>query len=415
MKRLSLYFILSFCFYNMLNGMIYDNRYFPLYLKPIERKPCSFGHIQVQPFFMRADSAQGELEHIPIPDINGTYDLVQVINSLLKVGTLEENPLRSDLQGISTLPFKREGRIDSQGIAFFYEVPLWYNFALGTSFLFMHVNSRVEFCLDRSCLEVGNGDRQYLFDLNGKLDQVLGVTPPIYNQTVFGDTDLYLRWSCSFPYFFKFRDVGLAFKLGSIIPSSPITPYNNPAAVPVGGQKHWGVYLDLENRYEIKEDWFVGLMFRAIKRLPRTSQGHFPVLFEPYNYGALIGENDINPGWTFVFNPSVRLDGLRDGFGLTALYTLVSHLQNIVNISAVQGTQCNTVNTQDIALNLENQSFRSSWGMEYVTLGAYYDFSKTRDYGKLLPMISFYWDVPVDWLVSKRSARTNAMSFTVDF
>lgn len=407
-KYFNLYVILFF--YSLgfwqLNSMVYDNRYFPLYLKPFTRKPCTWGHLQFQPFFMVADSAQGELEHIPIPDLQGTYDMIQIINGLLKVGTLNENPLRSDLQGISTLPFKREGYLNSEGIAFFYELPLWYNVSIGTSFLFMHVNSRVEFCLGRDCMEIGNGDKQYLFSLNGKLDNLLKVTPPVYNKTVFGDVDLYLRWSMNLPYFLKFRSADFGFKFGTIIPSSPETPYNNPAAVPVGGQQHWGLYLDIENQYEIKEDWFASFMIRAIKRLPRTSKEHLPVVFEPANYGALVGPELVNPGWTFVFNPSIKLDEIRDGFGLTAIYTLVSHLEN--KIKAVD------IEDKNIT-NLRPEELRSSWGMEYITIGAYYDFSKSENNVKHKPVFSIYWDMPVDWLVSKRSVRTNAISLMIDF
>lgn len=389
-----------------LNSMVYDNRYFPLYLKPFTRKPCSTGHLQFQPYFMVADSAQGEIERIPIPDLKGSYDMIQVINSLMQTGILKENPLRSDLQGISTLPFKREGELNSEGIAFFYELPLWYNLAIGTSFLFMHVNSRVEFCLTKDCLEVGNGDRQYLFNLNGKLEELLGVTPPIYNKTVFGDTDLYLRWAVHIPYFLKFRSADFGFKFGTIIPSSPRTPYNNPAAVPVGGQKHWGLYVDIENQYEVREDWFASFMIRAIKRLKNKSQEHLPIFHEPYNYGALIGPELVDPGWTFVFNPAIRFDGVRDGLGFTALYTLVSHLEN--KISFLESYEC-------VKPNLRPEEYRSSWGMEYVTLGFYYDFSKSEETTEKRPVFSAYWDVPVDWLVSRRSVRTNAISLMLDF
>ncbi len=417
-KYFNLYLILSIlsvCTLQ-LNSMVYDNRYFPLYLKPFVRRPCALGHLQLQPFFMVADSAQGDLEHMPIPDLKGTYDIIKIINSLLQVGTLKENPLRSDLQGISNLEFKREGNINSEGIAFFYELPLWYNFAIGTSFLFMHVNSRVEFCLDRECMEIGNGDRQYLFNLNSKLDSILNVTPPIYNRTVFGDVDLYLRWAVNVPYFLKFRSADFGFKFGTYMPSSPRTPYNNPASAPVGGQGHWGLYADIENQYEFKEDWYASFMLRAIKRLPNSSTGRSSASLEPYNYGALVGSKYVNPGWTFVFNPAIRLEGIRDGFGVTGMYTLVSHLNDKINI---QNKIPNTVNIDNLdsqvaePKNLEEA--RSSWGMEYVTIGAFYDFSKSEDVTHHRPIFSVYWDVPIDWLVSRGSVRTNAISLALDF
>ena len=58
---------------------------------------------------MRADCAQGEVEKEPIPDLFGQYDLIDIINALLKSGRINENPLRSDLQGLTSIPFKRKG------------------------------------------------------------------------------------------------------------------------------------------------------------------------------------------------------------------------------------------------------------------------------------------------------------------
>jgi len=419
LKKIS-YFLLVLFVFNLfkLNSMVYDNRYFPLYLKPFVRKPCASIHNQIQPIFMRADSAQGELESMSIADIDGKYDLIQIIDSMLKAGLLKENPLRSDLQGIATLPFKREGRIDGQGLAFFYEQPILSNLAVGTSFLFMHVDSLVDFCIDKDCLEIGNGDRKYLFKLNGELNNILGVTSPIYNRVVFGDTDLYFRWAYHIPYFLKFRSIDIGVKFGTIIPTSPRTPYDNPAAIPLGGQRHWGFYMDLENQYEVREDWFIRLMFRAIKRLPATARERMPLLLEPSNYGAIKGQEYVNPGWSFVFNPSIRFDGIRDGFGITALYTLVSHLKNNIkdlsNNSLKAGLMIDLQNTNNIKPNLEPVEYRSSWGMEYVTVGAYYDFAKLIENPKTQTIFSFYWDIPVEWLVSKRSVRTNAISMLFD-
>ena len=49
---------------------------------------------------------------------------------------------------------------------------------------------------------------------------------------------------------------------------------------------------------------------------------------EPSLYGAVKGSLQVDPGWTFVFNPYVTFEGLREGFGAKAQYTLISHLRD---------------------------------------------------------------------------------------
>jgi hypothetical protein len=59
----------------------------------------------------------------------------------------------------------------------------------------------------------------------------------------------------------------------------------------------------------------------------------------------------------------------------------------------------------------------SSWGAEYINVGAYYDFENIHDCPPLYPKVSLYWDIPVNWLVSKRAAKTTSVSlmFELDF
>lgn len=392
-------------------SMDYDSsKFFPLFQKPFVTTPCVYGHGQVQPFFMRADDAQGDVEKEPIPDLFGTYDLVCIINALLKSGKLNENPLRSDLQGLPSIPFRREGRIDAQGMAFFYQWPIACNWYLGTSFLFMHVNSRVEFCLDSSVIDLAPGDRSYLFKLKEQLNKDLDLLPPLYSRTVFGDVVFFLKYSCFMPYTFKFRSINFIPEVGIYIPTSPRSLLNNPASIPVGGERRWGAYFGFENQYEVREDWFAKIMFRAIKRFKSDEEERLPIDFEPINYGALKSVTGINPGWTFVFAPSVFLKGIREGLGISVLYTLVSHLQDRVTSC----TPCEKLPFEGLQPNIKEFERRSSWGSEYVSIGLFYDLAKERDCCRY-PTVSVYWDIPVDWLISERSARTHSISLLVDF
>lgn len=403
--------IIPVLIWHSLEGMTFDNRFLPLYLKPFVRRPGTFGHLQVQPLFMRSERAQGDFEESSIPDIDGKYDQVEIAKALEKSGRVTTDPFRSDLQGLTSIGWRREGHISAEGAAFSYEQLLssfcGFNFSAGTSFLFLHVDSGQEFCLGETNLDVLAGDKQYLYSLKGRMHSLLGVTPALYHKTSFGDFDFYLRLARSWQYFCKIRTIDASIKAGFIAPTAPRTPINNPAAIPVGGEKHWGAYLGLESMLELKEDWFVGLMFRASKRFKRTCIDRMPVVLEPSRYGAVVGPLEVNPGWTFVFNPSVRFEALREGFGLTALYTLVAHLEDKLTDRRTAGNRC-------VAVNLEPVERRSSWGMEHVTIGAFYDFARYSDCRSWLPTVSVYWDIPVDWLVSKRSSKTNSVSIMIE-
>jgi len=403
-------FIILFAF-SSIKPMVYDTaKYLPLFQKPFVITPCVYGHGQIQPFFIRADEAQGDVERQPLPDLPGQYDLVCIINALLKSGKISENPLRSDLQGLSSIPFVREGRIDTQGIAFFYQWPIACNWYLGTSFLFIHVNSRAEFCLDTTALDISPGDKSYLFKLKEQLNKDLEVLPPLYSRTVFGDVVFFLKYNYFMPYTFKFRSINFAPEVGVYIPTSPRSLLNNPASIPVGGERRWGAYFGFENQYEVREDWFAKVMFRAIKRFKSNEEERLPIDNEPINYGALKAFTGINPGWTFVFAPSVFLKGIREGLGISVLYTVVAHLKDeVTSCSSSEALPFNGLQP-----NIKEFERRSSWGSEHVSIGLFYDLAKERDCYRY-PTVSLYWDIPVDWLISERSARTHCISLLVDF
>lgn len=399
----------------LLNGviqaMVFDNRFLPLYLKPFTRRWDAPSHMRLQPFFMQADRGFSELERLNIPDIFGSYDLIKLTNALVKRGL--ENPLRSDFLAEPSIPWRRKGRIDAQGLAFLYEQYLGRCISVGVNALFAHVASRHEFLLrgdddGSNQRDRPQGDREYLFAVKEKIHRELGIAPAFFNRTGFGDIDLYLRFGSWWDYTLKFRRIESGIKLGVLIPTAAETPLANPAAIPLGGERHWGAYIGLESEFEVKEDMRVGLMFRASKRFARTSLQRLPLDDEPSNYGALIGPLRVDPGWTFVFNPTFSLEGLREGFGVAAQYILVSHLRD--RVTDMRPAKERAL----VAANLGPLAARSSWGAEYVSIGAFYDFGKVRECPTLYPKISAYWDMPVNWLVSKRASKTNSVSLMVE-
>lgn len=406
-KRLSFYILLvPLCLWWSLQGMIFDNRYLPLLYKPYIRRPCTWGHFRLQPFFMRADRGFGDFEKEGLPEIEGKYDQVDIANALVQSGRVDEDPFRSDLRGFTTIPWRREGRIDAEGLCFLYEQAIACNVSVGASLLFMALNSRQEFIVEPDCIpNLSVGDREYLFLLKSQMNDTLGVTPPLYSKTAVGDGDFYVRYGCSWDYTCKFRHIESGIKLGMYAPIAPEVPLNNPAAVPIGGNKHWGVYVDLEGDFEVKEDWHVGLLLRAIKRLPKTANHRFPTSREPNSYGSVVGRFRVNPGFTFVACIPVAFEALREGFGLGASYTLVGHLEDRFT---------DLRSDTSVPINRELLEKRSSWGSEHVTVSAFYDFAKFRDCRGYLPTVTAALDMPTDWIISKRSSRSYCISILLE-
>ncbi len=393
-----------------LKAMVFDNRFLPLLLKPHTRLWDAPSWIRIQPFFMFADRAFSDGERLNIPDLDGHYNEVSIARGLVKRGL--PDPLRSELRLRESIPWTRKGRIDAQGLAFMYEQALGCYVSVGFNTFFAHVTSRHDFLFREGDLHLNEGDRNYLFAVKEQMHNELGVTPPLYSHTGLGDIDLYLRLGNRWEYTCKFRRIDTALRLGLIVPTASETPINNPAAVPLGGEKHWGAYLGFEGEFEFKEDLIGGLQLRASKRFRRTSIRRMPFGDEPSHYGAVVGPLEVDPGWTFVFNPYASFEGLREGFGLKAQYTLTSHLEDSFCDKRSEEFK------ERIKAELRPLKERSSWGSEYVTIGAFYDFGKvwegTDGYWRLYPKISAYWDIPVNWLVSKRAAKTNSVSLMVE-
>jgi len=427
--------LFSLFYYINLHSLVFDNRYLPLFNKPYSHF-AGYSHARADLFIMNASKAYGDFDKICIPELDGLYNITAIAQSLVEIGKLKENIIRTDLQGIANFPFKRGGRISAQGMDFLYNIAIndWISFE--TNFLFMHINSRQEFKLNDKDAEIPLGDKNYLFNLNKELNELSGLKPAIFNKTGFGDIDISLRFDKNWRYRLKMRNLDLGLKLGAIIPTATRIDINNPASIPFGGSigtgRFWGSYISLDSEFEIKEDWKLGLLFRIQKRFKTSSYIRLPINNEPTNYGPITGLVAINPGFTFIFNPYFFLEGIREGLGIQIEYTTVGHLKNYYNVLKINGydsfLQMDNINNFDtdlsnydrnktIHVNLFEVQNRSSWVMEYLTIGIYYDTAKYVDKINWLPKLSLCWDIPVDWFVARRVPKTNAVSFMyeVDF
>lgn len=404
-KRIYKLLLGSLTYFGIALPMTFDNRYFPLYFKPYLHRMDKCSHVRLQPLFMFAEKSFGDFDPIGLPDIDGRYDLVEIAKALKISGRTSVDPLPSNLQGLTSISWLREGSLNTQGIALYAQLAINNYFSIGTSLLAMHINNKNEFFLDPATISnLPLGNQELLFLLKEQFNRLLGVTPPLFKKTVFGDGDFYLRFDKTWDYTCKFRHINLGVLLGMIAPFGNKRDLNNPASLTAGFNKHWGMYFGFDTDFELKEDWHVGVMARAIKRFSRNDIIRMPVVREPGNYGAIINDFNVDPGFTFVFSPSVTFEGLRDGLGVSVIYTLVKHFKDNIEDHRANRT---------IPVNVEAIEARSSWGMEHVTIQAFYDFAKALNC-KYLPVVSLAWDMPTDWIVSERVFKTNCISLMAE-
>jgi hypothetical protein len=182
---------------------------------------------------------------------------------------------------------------------------------------------------------------------------------------------------------------------------------NVPASIPFGGNGFWGMYGDFDGIFELKEDLKAGLILRFQKRITRTLCQRLSVGGEPYIFGVTTGEVEIEPGVTIAFSPYVILENLRSGFGLSLQYNLTWHNQD--------DWYDKRPNKAELPVLIKQAVELSSWGADYVTLNAFYDFGKPKLFRSFDPIASLRWDIPANFFVSSRSVKTTRVSLGVEF
>lgn len=393
-------------------SMVFDNRYFPLYPKPFIRDPQKPSLLAVQPLFMYADRSFGYYKEIGLPEINGSfdeinaetdpaYDQAEIARALVLSRRVAQNPLRSDLRG-RIIPWDREGFMIAQGVAFYYEQALNCYWSLGFTGLFLHYNSNHEFFFYDSCLGAPNiGQRAYLYNLKARMHEELGVTPAIYEDINIGDMDFYIRLSNFWEYACRCRLINAGINVGGIAPTAPTRNINNPASLPMGGDGHWGAYVQGDAQFELREDLIIGGLARVIKRFKNTRCHRMPVLEEPSLYGAVQGLAEVNPGVTFAFAPYGKIAGLNGACGIGIGYTLVAHQPDAWTDMRSDKT---------IPVNLEPVVKQSRWRSEHITISAFCDYSKYRCDANIAPTLTVAWDIPTNLTVANQVYKTSCVS-----
>lgn len=391
-------------------SMVYDNRYFPLYGRTYSRtkeRPSAF---IPDIFITTANSAfEDDEDSSGIPEIFGIFDQNKLANAIeLIKGT---NPLQAEFPQLIGRKIKwgMDGKIESQGVAFGYHQQLTDYLSFGASWFFMHVFSRINFDMSESERNSLNLSPEQVVALDGvrrSMFDCVGLEAPKWNRSGISDIDLYFRFGTIWDYLLKFRRIDAGVRAGILIPSGITRDVFNPAAVPFGGNGHWGMYCAGDIELEFMEDWKFGCLVRFSQRFNRTRTERLPIAKEQPLFGAVAGKTSIDPGYTFIFSPYLRLEDIRDGLGVQVRYTVIAHGDDLIRDKRENPANCAT---------LELWNNRTNWTSEYLTFNVFYDFARVRQENCNGPIVSLMWDLPVQFYLTERVSKTYRVSFGVKF
>lgn len=394
-------------------GVVADNRFLVPFLNYNKYlADTATPRFAIQPFLLRADSSLDVygglvgLFDFELPN----YDLKNIDNALILSNRSKESIFRSDLRDILVFaPYSMEGKLDVQGISTDFYIPVNDYFAFGGRWAAMQVNSRIELLPDLTMFSkysLGPGDEKELSFSRERAHELLGLEQPCFSKFVPGDLELFARLftTCEYEYRLRFFEAGVS--LGFLFPVAPERDINNPASIEVGGNGHYGLYVEANLDAILKQDLRAGFTLRLQKRFSQRGIYRVPVENEPTRFGALVGEMEVKRGATAIFSPYVMFERLRGGLGGFLGYTLVKHFKD--NWTDVR-------EEQTIQANLDWLVESSQWGISHVRVGAFYDFSEWGGQRCFNPVVHFVADIPVDWIIGKNACKTYGFSLIAEF
>lgn len=393
-------------------GMMFDNRFLgdTLGHRPY-LAPDTVTSFQIQPFFLTADQAfDGHGQEVPLFGYGDVpYGVRNLDSALLTAGIVDQSFVRSDWQARLTRgPYLMNGLLDAYGVAFSFFHPFTDHMGFGFRTGVLKLNSCFNLVRDANNFEsvvFGPGD---LFDLQALQQNVhgaLGIAGYVWNEYSMTDTELYFRLFSVHDYAYMCRLVDAGVSFGVVIPTAKKRVLSNPASIPAGGDGHWGIYAEGNVDAILKQDVRASVLLRLQQRFKSTDNQRMPAGSEPTMFGALVGQAEVKPGFTFLLSPYVVFERLREGFGIYLGYSLVKHL-----CDAWIDRRCD----REVPARLGVLRAESEWAAERVHCGLFYDLDLgLREY-RYTPIISLNVDVPVSWMIAERSAATYGVSLGIE-
>lgn len=407
-----------------LQGMIFDNRYFPWIQKPYTTSACYNSHFHIDLFFTTARQAFfHDADEGPLPHLGGIFDQAVLAKQMIAVGY--PDPLPLIYQGADSIPWRTLGKVQSEGLHIRGQFELPYAFQIGFDTCAIRMNSMLFYDLLPSELTtldqmITPADIAALDQSRRSMLSTVGLTCGYADYIGMGDFDFYARWHHAWDYCLKMRRMEVGLRFGALLPAASERNVNSPASIPVGGDGFYGIYGALDAEFELKEDWKVGLYARVSKRFTARKPLRITLLKElnpSALYGVGTGIADITPGICGAFYPYVMFENIRDGLGASLQYTLIGHARNTF---ASDITFCTSVPSgvtpavQSLVNNNPSQ-LMSSWIMEDISVNVFYDFGKMKSERAFQPILSLQFDIPVDFIAARRVAKTYKIALGVEF
>ncbi len=418
-KRITLALLVICAFYSTSSiAAVYDNRFFPFYdyiFPRTKRKPSWFN---MSTYFITGDEAEGESCKIGIPELCGTFDQKKLGEAMENAGL--PNPLRPDFQLLSEIPWDLCGKITGQGIGFEGEQAITCRLSAGLSFWYLHTSSNVEFVLSpKLARQLGflDGKEGDLFELDRELREMLreiGLEGGQWSKSGVTDIDFYLRYGDIWDYIWKFRSVAAGIKVGVLGPSGAERTICNPASIPFSGNKHAGFYGEVDFQLELKEDIYFGGLVRVTGRKSECESVRFVTDCETPLFGVIQATASVDPGVGVAGSLYATIEGIRDGLGLQARYTIAYHGKDrYCNIEVCEDLDVQEVSAASIFLLEECSTFIT----EYFSLNLFYDFGTTEEDCLVDAKFFFAWDIPIEAFGAKNFVRTNrvALGFQLNY
>lgn len=382
----------------------YDNRYLPLILPAPILKEGRDSYFTCEVFALSSDQAVSACEEIiGVPEIYGAYDQGNLANSFVAAGC--QNPLKTEWRGVS-IPWFVDGNIKGQGCTLTWRQAVSRHCQVGAAFFAMRLDSWEMFELNKDEVHKNllPGDAEMLGEYRRSMHRQIGLLGDHAHEVGIGDIDFYARLSNRWDYTLKCRSIYAGVRVGAIAPTAQKHNYAFPTWIPFGGEGCWGFYSAIDAEFEVREDLKIGAMLRAGIRKSRTHIMRVPALNEPQQFGVLMGPVSIDPGATFNFEPYISLEGIREGLGIRLIYTLTAHRYD--SFFDVRPDKFERPG------NIQKLQDNSRWATDYVSLNIFYDFGKVKSEDRVLPILTFCWDIPMFASVSlaQRACKTNRIS-----
>jgi len=392
-------FLCSMC--NFLYAMHNSNRYLPFLERQNAHRLSQFGRWTPTLFLTSANGAGNEFrDRIGIPEIWGTYNLKNVINSLKEVtekinNQTFVNPFVTELRPEwvdQDLIFNQKGRLDTRGFILDYEQRLLKGLSLGFWIPFMEITSQHKFNFNKTSSHLHmliDSEIDQIDRVRRSVHDSLGLEAPDFSRTGFGDLDVYLRWNKQVDHRFLTRAIDINIKVGVTAPLGPKRRVSNPASIPFMGDEHMGLYFECNPEFELKQNWHLGLMFGFSTHERRKKSLRIPVGEEQFFYSALVGDLVVHPGSTFKISPYFTLANLSDGVDLHFRYTYIHHNRDRFNDFRPTGGK--------VALpsSLEQMKDLSRFRMGIFSFEVLYDSKDARKKWPLQPKIFASYDSPL--------------------